>query len=504
MYIEASRDAVRGRLGAMLQELRVIVVGALLLGPIACGGGDEEETAPVSEDWASFGNGAANTRAAVGETKISPSNVSQLQLLWSDVGTLGSGHGLTATPAVVDDVVYTADWEGNYKAFTSSGNPVWAQKHQSAAAAYPDQVSSSLVVTGDTIYSVAGQGPGVVRALERSTGDMRWETPVGTGDSWMLSSPVLADDMLVFGIASAGVFLPSGTEPTFRGMILGVDRHSGAVAWTFDATTFEGQQYGIGISVWSSAVIDTKRKHAYIGTGQSWRSPASPLSDSLIAINYVTGELVWHCQFTPNDAWALTNPGGPDYDVGSTPNLFTAGGKDMVGVGDKSGSYYALDRDCSQGGGECTPAWQKKLGRGTSLGGVMGAGAYHDGVIYVSNNTWDVSRDMKDPANKSHVLAFQAGAGDFSDLWEAVVDGTTFGGLAWANGVVFVPTTDGELHALDASSGSELWKYQLDDMVGGGVSVSRGKVYVGQGFLNIVNFGGSLDATPGLFAFGLP
>jgi polyvinyl alcohol dehydrogenase (cytochrome) len=77
-----------------------------------------------------------------------------------------------------------------------------------------------------------------------------------------------------------------------------------------------------------------------------------------------------------------SNP-GPDYDFASAPNLITYqtpnGAKTILGAGQKSGIYFALDPD--------SPArtlWQTQVGPGSSLGG-MEWGSASDGTrIYVA------------------------------------------------------------------------------------------------------------------------
>ena len=72
-------------------------------------------------------------------------------------------------------------------------------------------------------------------------------------------------------------------------------------------------------------------------------------------------------QATPNDVWnGTTNVlTGPDHDFGASANLFTGpDGRKLVGEGQKSGSYWALDRATME------PVWQTLTGPGSQVGGV--------------------------------------------------------------------------------------------------------------------------------------
>src|SRR4029453_9797161 len=157
--------------------------------------------------------------------------------------------------------------------------------------------------------------------------------------------------------------------------------------WRFSVTA-GGAPQAAGVSIWSSPAIDTDRGVVYIGTGQSYGLPASPLSDSLLALDLQTGEEVWHTQFTADDAWTLAQPTGLDADVGAMPNLFQVDGKDAVGVGDKAGTYRALDRETGE------ILWEAPLTAGGTQGGVMASAAVAGGTVYVTSNDASRNADM--------------------------------------------------------------------------------------------------------------
>ena len=80
------------------------------------------------------------------------------------------------------------------------------------------------------------------------------------------------------------------------------------------------------------------------------------MSDSIVALDLITGRIRWHFQATANDAWnvaCFTKSSGscpdeaaPDFDFGA--GIVLAGGtdgRDYVLAGQKSGEVYALDPD---------------------------------------------------------------------------------------------------------------------------------------------------------------
>ena len=75
----------------------------------------------------------------------------------------------------------------------------------------------------------------------------------------------------------------------------------------------------------------------------------------------------------------------------------------------------------------------------------------------------------------------------------------TFGALTYANGVVFQPTVDGVVYALDAANGNILWSDSPGGDLGSGVSVAGGKVFVPFGFWF---FAAPANPNGGIVAYG--
>jgi polyvinyl alcohol dehydrogenase (cytochrome) len=313
-------------------------------------------------------------------------------------------------------------------------------------------------------------------ALDRATGEMAWG-PIKldmTQGAQIWSSPQVVDDKILLGIGSFQVF--EAMSDTARGSIVGLALDSGDLLWqTF--TTKGDETEGSGVSVWSSTALDTKLHLLYIGTGQTYHSPASPLADSLVALDYGTGELKWSTQFTKDDIFTSTmSAGGDDFDVGAAPNLFTAGGKDLVGVGDKGGHYYVLDRATGD------MIWERKLTVGSNNGGVMASAAVAKGVIYVASNQGDSGRTGGASAGPMKQTTFALDAADGTVKWQHDLTPATYGALSIANGVLYVPTIDGALWALDADTGEPLFK-KVQGMSGAsGPVISNGMVFVGNGW----------------------
>ena len=417
------------------------------------------------------GGDLANTRAATAETVLGPDTVGDLRPAWELADVLG----VTGTPVVEDGVVYVGDWTGHVRALdAATGDEAWAHDLES------NYVGGSAVVEGDLVY--VGTFDARIVALDRETGEPAWETPIGDHPKAVVfGSPVVADGLVVAGVGSYEVFAP-GDPPTFRGHVVALDAATGAEAWRFWVTAGDANE-GPGVSIWSSPAIDADRGVVYVGTGQAYALPAPPRSDALLALDLRTGEEVWSTQFTAGDAWTITQPTGLDADVGAMPNLFTVEGTDAVGVGDKAGTYRALDRETGE------ILWERPLTEGGLQGGVMASAAVAGGTVYVASN--ERSQDAV-------LAAIDADTGE--EVWRADLGAHVTGPLTWANDVIYVSDDSGRVAAYAAADGERLWAYSVASPAAGGIAVVDGTIYAGWGWWLA---GAPDDADGGLIAFDL-
>ncbi len=425
----------------------------------------------TSAEWSSLGFDEHNTRHNPFELSIGPNNVADLKPKWIflDVVT-----GVTSTPIVVDGVVYFGEWGSTVRALSAEdGTELWR-----AGTEPTFEVNSTPLVVGDRVYASAGHS---VYAFDRADGRRLWSRQIDTdGTTFLWSSPRWVDGRIVIGVSSIGVGLPS--PHTFRGSVVALDPDDGNELWRFVVAE---PPSATGVSVWSSAGVDLERKLVFIGTGQSYEKPASPHSDALLAIDYESGALRWHHQYTPDDAFNFFDESGPDHDIGASPNLFTASnGRDLVGVGSKAGIYRAFDREDGE------MVWEVRLGEGSALGGIMATSAVDGELVYINSNAGF--------SGASVTKAFRVDDG--SQVWEQSLPSPTFGALAVANGVVYQPTTGGILHALDAKNGDVLWTVDLESDLGGGVSIVDGVLYAPRGFSFLTT---RFENAGGLVAFSL-
>ncbi|MCA9710287.1 MAG: PQQ-binding-like beta-propeller repeat protein [Myxococcales bacterium] len=431
--------------------------------------------------WASYGLDARNSRHNALEAALTPSTLDCLQPRWSVSGL----DGVTSTPAVVDGVVYVGDWAGALRAYDlADGRERWV-------AEVDAQVNDSPLVTDDAVYFA--DGGGWLHAVARADGAPLWSVELDAHEyANIFSSPVLAGDRLVIGVASIELATVQ-RDYTFRGAVVALDPATGDELWRFYTTTDDAEA-GAGVSVWSSAAYDEARGLVYIGSGNTYEAPASSLSDALLAIDVLDGSLRWSRQFTEDDVYTIFGepPQGPDADVGASPNLFMAGDREVVGVGDKAGVYSVLDRDDGE------TVWAVMLTPGAHLGGVMTTAAVDDDTIYVASNTWTDELDWGDPRNTASIFALDAETGDVR--WEQPVAHPVFGALTVAGGLVYHGGIEGTVHVRAAEDGTELWTDQPGGDIGGGFAVAGGHLVVGHGFWF---FAEPAQPSGGLVVYGL-
>ena len=430
------------------------------------------EGATSGPRWTLFGYDLENSRSNPDETALSPANIGGMGRLW-EVAVMGT----TSTPAVADGVVYLPSWDGQvYALRLDDGGLLWSTP-------MPDLIDSSAAVSADHVF--VADDAGSVHALDRMTGAVQWSQRTDAHpETHLWSSPIYVEEagLIIIGVASGDEVLPPGSQ-TFRGSVVGLDAATGTERWRFDTTS--GGPSGAGIAVWATAAVDTERGLAFIGTGNNYTEPTGPYADSMLAIDYQTGALAWATQFTEDDVFIVGGGTGPDYDIGSSAHLVTAGGKDLLGIGVKSGIYYALDRDAG------TIEWMTQVTPGSPLGGVMAPSAYADGVVYVASNT--------SLMGNTTLAALDAASG--ATLWTHDVMTTSYGGVAHANGVVYFGVTSGTIYAVDASTGSELWSDTLPNAIAGGPSIVDGKLLVPWGYQWTLRGGNPVPG--GIVAYGL-
>ncbi len=220
-----------------------------------------------------------------------------------------------------------------------------------------------------------------------------------------------------------------------------------------------------GGSVWTTPAIDTRTGALYVGTGNAYHAPAAGTTDSVLALSSRTGRLLAHFQASAGDVWNETSNvnAGPDADFGASVQLLrSAQGRNLLGAGQKSATYWALDRRTLR------PVWNRTIGPALQfLGGIIGSPAYDGQRIYGPNT----------PAGEVWALGL---GGDLN--WVSSDGGPLhFSPVSVANGVVYSSDMSGMLTARDAGTGVVLARLPLGGPSWGGAAIVGGYVFAVSG-----------------------
>jgi alcohol dehydrogenase (cytochrome c) len=276
------------------------------------------------------------------------------------------------------------------------------------------------------------------------------------------------------------------------------------------------QNHGIaGGSVWNNLVIDSNTNALYIGTGNpaplfygANRPGPDPWTDSIVALNALTGRFLWGFSTIPHDLW--------DYDDAANPILFPTPLGMGVGEAGKSGIW---DEALAANGEQITAPlffmngpnaaevedFGKPAGPVPIFGDPWSPEAYdpQTRLVYVvaTNATSMITSSAKNdryvPGKpqgyggsgflhpkvlSSNVTAIDPVSGTIT--WQHLIPGpyvSEGGPTTTAGGLVFAQQTQtGTLLALDARTGRLLWSAHPGGAIGGGPSVYSvgGREYV--------------------------
>ena len=493
----------------------ILLAGVLCLSPALKSDSDYQG----DHDWAIAGQNLDNSRSQPAEEQISVGTVASLQAKW----TFTTGGDVSATPTVAGDAVYFPDWAGNLFAVKkSSGKLIWSHqisdydKFPGSIARVSPAVSNDLLVLGDIQSTSLPHNGANVIAVDRHTGNLRWITPVETHPAAMITgSPVILGNVVYVGVSSSEESLainPAYPCCSFRGSIVALDLQTGHVKWqTYDMPDNKGLPTGYsGGAVWQPFAIDPARGTLYAGTGNNYEVPqdvktclasattstdsgcfaADDLFDATLALDLNTGRIKWSRRLQGEDVWTVAcivdpnpvscpEPNSPDFDFsGSGPNLLPH----MVGFGQKSGMYWALNPDNGN------ILWNTMVGPGSTLGGIEWGTATDGRKIFVAiSNGAHMPYPMIDGTTTTGGAWSALDAQTGKILWQTADPTLAIdsGAVSYANGVVFAPSFSGNMNALDAGNGKILWTFPSGGSVIDGPSIVDGTVYWGSGYKHI-------------------
>lgn len=337
----------------------------------------------VASNWSQYGGEGAQQYTPL--TQVNVQNVQQLQELWRfRTGDLGQdfkrkGHSMQANPVLWNRTLYistSANWviavdavtgaekwrfdaqlpkDISYSESGSRGVSLWHGK----ADQCPNRVLFGTLV-GELIALDATTGElcsdfGVAGRIDLSKGVGQVEL----GDYSVTSPPAVLGDRIIVGSAIGD----NRATDLERGIVRALDARSGEILWLWDpipkspedpatATWQANSNVSTGAAnVWAPIVADSTSGLVFASTSSpspdfygGERLGDNHYANSVVALDSVTGDVVWFRQLVHHDVW--------DYDIPAQPTLTTISrdGKsyDAVVVVTKTGMLFAFERSTGE------------------------------------------------------------------------------------------------------------------------------------------------------------
>ena len=524
--------------------------------------------AQQSGDWLMYGGNYWNNRHSPLNT-INTTNVKNLVPRWVFQTGSEQNASLETTPVVVNGIIYfTSAVAPNNLVFAydlKTGKPVWQKELKVASNAFGvaccGRNNRGVAVANGMVY-VATLDAHLV-ALDQATGDVKWDVVVGDPAQGYTETmaPLALDGNVIIGT--------SGAEYGIRGFVKAYNGTTGALVWTWytipspqeggwwgkwSKTTGEGNdlhrdivrekgdsaktadawQHGGG-SIWMTPAYDPSTKTLYVSIGNpspdldgSIRPGDNLWTESIVAIDALTGKFKWGYQEVPHDVW--------DLDAASPPVIAMVGGKKVVVEAGKTGWVYVLDAATGKlvrksdafvpqenmfaqptpegtrmlpganGGEEWSPiAVNPDLGYAYTVG-------LHQPMFYKTHYApWEAGRlwlgsafvAVPGEAQWGNVSAIDLSTGKIA--WQVKTEQPMMGGItSTAGGLVFTGEGNGWFKAYDAKTGGMLWQFYC----GAGVNSAPSVFSVnGEEFIAVAaggNFQLHYPLGDAVFVFGLP
>jgi len=450
--------------------------------------------------------------------QIDKANVKRLVPVWSL--SLDNQWGEQAQPIVYNGVMYVTDARSTVAIDVATGKQIWKTPVEWLPET-PRVVCCGVSNKGAAIYNgkvFRTTLDAFVVALDAKTGKEVWKQKVAEWrDGYSMTvAPLVANGVLITGISGAEFGIrgfidgwnPETGEHLWRRFTIPARGERGNDTWPQDSNAWE---IGGG-STWITGSYDPELDLMYWGTGNPapWASQSRPgdnlYTSSVLAMRPKTGEIVWHYQFTPNDAY--------DYDACwelIIADLKIGGNQRKVVMQlNRNGFVYVIDR--TNGGLISAKPYEKvnwashvdqetgrpvetevarKLRAGEQVEhwpstrgaknwphaafnpetGLLYANTNHEGRLYkhlpigpfVKGERYQFIENLAKPSEGEpigHVDAIDPLTGqqkwrvpltDFQN-WSAM--------LATGSGLLFTGRETGEFVALDADTGKTLWQFQ--------------------------------------------
>jgi alcohol dehydrogenase (cytochrome c) len=320
-----------------------------------------EDSAKSGSEILSWGLGTQGQRYSALK-QVNTGNVARLTPAWAFSFGGEKQRGQESQPLIYNGKMFvTASYSRIFALDAATGKKLWKYEHRLPEGIMP---CCDVVNRGAALYDnlvIFATLDAQLVALDQATGDVVWKEKI---DEFAAGYSATAAPIIAQGLILTGV---SGGEFGVVGRVEARDPKTGKMVWS--RPTVEGhmgymydkdgnkKENGIsgttnkswpgdlwktgGAATWLGGTYDAKTGLAYFGTGNPapWNSHLRQgdnlYSCATVAIDVKTGQIKWHYQGTPNDAW--------DFDGVNEFVTFDQDGKRMGGKADRNGFFYVLD-----------------------------------------------------------------------------------------------------------------------------------------------------------------
>lgn len=488
---------------------------------------------PPGGEWRQFGNQLTGDRIQEKEHFLDALRAARLAPVWTfdaNRASFMTRNEITGYPIVADGCVFVGSstgWQKPGWVFAinaDTGELVWRTPLDRG-------IYSTLAVEGGLVYAFVSKvklqadtqvgGPYVV-ALDQATGKIVWQTTVDYQiGSDAVSSPVVFDDMVWVGVSATAAEVSEGDRGLFQGstVLLEADDLDGdgvkgeIIRKTYTIPEGQWEEGFAGAAQWGTIAIDPETEYGYEGIGNPFdydhehertnavikidlaraRDASGDPVLSVAVTNPAFGQIVGSYKGNVEEYFPELSNTIPcheiedisgvyglgiecarlDLDFGAQPNIFRLpNGRQVVGVGQKSGVYHVFDADTME------PVWKAEIGVPSAVGGIVGSAAYDGRNIYgphtIGGYLWSMGRS------------------DGSVNWVSPTSDAIHWGppVTIANAVIYTVDLKGFLDAYDAGTGAPLLHRPMElgadthadpTFSWGGTTIARQTVYASVG-----------------------
>ncbi len=380
-----------------------------------------------------------------------------------------------------------SEWDAS-----TGSNVLWSQPVGSQAYGGPTVANGRVYIgtnnEGRRDPAIEGD-KGVVMAFDSTSGDFLWQMvhpklSSGRVNDWPLqgvcSTAFMEGDRIYYVSNEAHIVCldAKGFEDgENNGPFVDeeyTDENSGDIIWSYDMIG-ELDVFPHNLATGSPLIVgDILYTVTSNGVDEGHVNIPSPFSPDFIALDKNTGELLWE-----------SNPVGENvlHGAWTNPAYGVINGQAQVVFPGGDGIIYSLNAENGEliWQFDCNPEDSEWIlgGRGTR-NNILSTPVIYNDRVYIG-----VGQDPEHGEAPGHFFAIDAtGSGDITNthaVWHRGGEDfyRTMSTAAISDGVLYISSLSGFLHALDPETGEEFWTYDTFAAVWGSPFVADGKVFLG-------------------------